>query len=220
MKKKEKLYIVLIVAMIMGIIILFYGVFLNAGDDVTLSLRVMLLGIFLFVVCGIGALILRTPYGKTGEKKNYHEVDFGDFTTLIHNSYEGEWIETSDDSGLPFSNCKIKTFVNSKTAKGADDIIGMKDDGYFKTTTYTTYDFTVFFKIYYIIFNTKEDRKSNHKKMVEIFHDTSNASSYRYFSSDNVQIICYLYNDGKPNESIYRFFNEIDWASSYIKLKY
>ena len=211
-EKKEKLYFVFIFLMIMGIGIFCYG-FFNFMNNV------IFVGIILFIIFGICAWILRTPYGKTGEKKNYHEVDFGDFTTLIHNSYKGEWIETSDDSELPISNCKIKTFVNSKTAKGVNDIISMKDDGYFKETTYSTYDFTVFFKIYYITFNTKEECKSSHKKLVEILPDRSIASSYRSFSSDNVKIICYLYNDGKPNESIYRFLDEIAWASSYIKLK-
>lgn len=132
---------------------------------------------------------------------DYHVEDFGNFSTKIHNAFNGEWEESADDSLSEAFGCKVKKFTTTvDTGERKYDMSYRR--GAELHTKYEKMPTTGHLEITYMKFDTPEECKSNEKKIKERF-------TYGFintYSSNNVFIVFHCYVVGfshATNQNIY-----------------
>lgn len=131
---------------------------------------------------------------SVGQDKNFHTKNFGYFSTSIHNDFKEGWKESSENPDLSIPNCKIKTFKNE--LKTYAHVQTGKEYQY-STATSRNYKVSLetrsvlkFFRIYYIVFDSKEEHDSNKGLIEEKFKDKT--GSVKHFSSKNKHIVFHV----------------------------
>jgi hypothetical protein len=160
-----------------------------------------------------------------GKSKNFHDENFGYFSTKIYNDFEDKWIESSYDSELNLPNCKMKIFTNeiqtyANIEQGKDYQYSTLTENVYKVY-YQRKNVIEFFKIYYMEFNTKEEYDSNINLIKENFKGKNGGVDH--FSSDNIHIVFHVVAEYSNGEVVY-FKNKDGWraiarrAAKFVKL--
>ena len=203
--------------------LLFIGMFFFAMQKIYSLVPISLIGAIITLVIILAFEFLFVAF--FGKSKNYHDENFGYFSTKIYNDFEDKWIESSNDSELNLPNCKMKIYTNeiqtyANIEQGKNYQYSTLTESVYKVS-YQRKNVIEFFKIYYMKFNTKEECDSNKNLIKENFKGKNGGISH--FSSDNIHIVFHVVAENSNGEAVY-FKNKDGWstiatrAAKFVKL--
>lgn len=134
---------------------------------------------------------------------DYHNVDFGLFSTEIHDSFK---VDVDDPFIASLSNgIKLKFVFTGKYNDRTYTNQTITGGGRYVRRSRETVYATDFFSVTFISFNSQKQRLASQDTILKDIKDTDNPSSTKHYSSDNVLIVFQCYSVGKGLRGAYPF---------------